>query len=196
VPASALRVGDNEFVLWIDRQDGPSLDFGTVTVEQSSDPPQDHRPPAAKVAVVCRLGDEFRSESDRWQTQIHRDTFKLHLHLTHAVSGSFSVQVTALLPGAGHALNFKVLWELVEDAVKDKLKDLAKELARLEQEQNARYRIVKKNLEDLQAYQKLHRTQLAEAVKAKDSDTLKDILSRTAEPAMAELVPAATLVPR
>jgi hypothetical protein len=190
VPPSALRKGDNDIALWLDRQDGPSLAFGAVTVEQAASS-NDARPEpqaTSQVSVAYRLGEGFRSDVDVWSTQTQHDTLKLHLRLAHQVPGSLSVDVTALLPAAGPTLNFQVLWELVEDAVKDKIKELGEELIRLERERHGRYRVVKEQLEDLRAYQKLHRLHLAEAKTAKDSATLDDIIARTEEPAQVELV--------
>jgi hypothetical protein len=189
IPPSSLHVGDNDIFLWVDRAKGPPMTFGAVTVEHAQTLPADvqkdarpHPLPTSQVSVIFRLGEGFRQEVDRWMAQIHHDTLKFHLTLVERVPSSLMVGVAALLPGGGYEVNFEVIWDLIEDLVKDKIKDLARELVRLQAQRDPHQRIIEMNLEDLKAYQKLHREHLFEAVKAGDSETLENIFNRTERP--------------
>lgn len=180
IPPSLLKAGDNDIFLWVDRAKGPAMDFGAVTVEQAEmlprDVQRDSRPrpvPSKQVSVTFRLGEDFRPGVDRWQTHIHHDTLKFNLLLADRVPPRFTLGVAALLPGEGYEVDLDALWDLVEDLVKDKIKELVQELAR-----DPSKRIVEMQLDDLKAYQKLHRTDLADALGAKDSESLDDIRGR------------------
>jgi hypothetical protein len=178
VPARLLAAGGNELVFQVDHSRGGTDQLAAVEVEAAQLTGDDSARPAPRPtpgwSLAVRLGHGLRLPEDRWTVQTQGAAARVKLNLAE-VPADFIVTVVAA-QGVNRLLALikllKDVWNRVQE-VRSRLLKLRETLSRAD----AQFQAIERDLEDLDAYLRIHRVQLEPAFEGPLEGTLDDVIN-------------------
>ncbi len=189
IPATWLHAGNNDVVVALERgteapllvnaagvEEGPGLSRQTLDLTV---------PEPARTARLglgfCRQA-HYQAGRKCWTLQANGGLMQFDLRLSRAMETNFTLNLAA---GPGRAWA-KLLWDLLDkilDAIQKKRKELEEAARRLAQRDDPRADQVRRDLDDLEAYERLHQLQVEPAVLADPPVPLEKVIAASGRPA-------------